>query len=75
VCSDRLDNDAAAADAFVSCIDELARSISIPVRLRDLGVRREQIPALVAGSRGNSMGGNPREISDAELAALLESRL
>lgn len=63
------------ADAFISGIEQLGQTIGIPTRLRDLGVVREQIPALVAGSRGNSMAGNPREVSDAELAALLKSML
>jgi len=51
----------------------MAGTIGIPQLLRDLGVNRQQIPALVAGSRGNSMAGNPRDVSDAILAALLES--
>ena len=65
----------ASADEFITCIENLGKAIGIPEKLRDLGVRREQIPALVAGSHGNSMAGNPREVSDSELAALLESML
>ena len=63
------------ADAFIACIEQLARTIGIPRRLRDLGVARENIPALVAASRGNSMAGNPQEVTDAELSQLLESML
>ena len=37
----------------------------MPRRLSELGVTREQIPAIVAGSRGSSMSGNPVELSDA----------
>ena len=37
--------------------------------------RREQIPALVRDSRGSSMSGNPRELSDDELTAILEELL
>ena len=65
----------ASADKFITCIEDLGKAIGIPEKLRDLGVRREQIPALVAGSQGNSMAGNPREVSDSEFAALLESML
>lgn len=61
-----------AVSAAISTIEGLLESLQIPKRLRDLGVQREQIPALVAGSRGNSMNGNPREISDAELTEILE---
>lgn len=65
-------NDSEAADALIGAIEELTASIGIPRRLRDLGVEREQIPALVASSRGNSMSGNPVQLSDDELSELLE---
>jgi alcohol dehydrogenase class IV len=68
-------SDAAAADAFIDRVTNLCRSVGIPERLSDLGVRREQIPALVAGSRGSSMTGNPRQLSDAELSRLLEEMM
>jgi len=56
-------------------VENLCRTLNIPTRLRDIGIRKEQIPELVAGSRGNSMNGNPREISDQELQTLLEENL
>jgi alcohol dehydrogenase class IV len=68
----KFSSDIEAADALIQRIKNLAAEIKIPPRLRDLGVRREQIPALVTGSHGNSLAGNPRDISDEELAALLE---
>jgi len=61
-----------AADRFIARIDEVTHRIGIPSRLSQIGVAREQIPAIVRGSRGNSMDGNPRDVSDEELAALLE---
>jgi alcohol dehydrogenase class IV len=61
-----------AADAFVGRIEQLCRDVGLPTRLADLGVRREQLPDIVRSSRGNSMDGNPRPISDEELAGLLE---
>jgi alcohol dehydrogenase class IV len=66
-------NDATAADAFIDAIDRLAEQVGVPRRLRDLGVAPEQIPVLVASSRGNSMNGNPVQLSDEELGHLLES--
>jgi alcohol dehydrogenase class IV len=63
----------AAAETFVERIAELCQAVGIPQRLRELGVLREQIPALVPASHGNSLSGNPRDISDDELRALLES--
>jgi alcohol dehydrogenase class IV len=67
-------SDSAAADALIHEIETLCRIVNIPSRLRDLGVRREQIPQLVQGSHGNSLSGNPRGISDAELHDLLEAQ-
>lgn len=65
----------AAADAAIQRIDELCRSLAIPRTLSELGVQREMIPSLVAASRGNSMSGNPRQLSDDELTKLLEELL
>ena len=64
--------DAAAADFFCRRIEDLCRELQVPLRLSELGVRREQIPDLVQGARGNSMSGNPREIADPELREILE---
>jgi alcohol dehydrogenase class IV len=64
-----------AADLFIARIDGLARRIGVPSRLSQIGVVPDQIPALVKGSRGNSMDGNPREVSDDELGRLLEEML
>jgi alcohol dehydrogenase class IV len=61
-----------AADRFIERIEQLCVSLGIPQRLRELGVRQEQLPALVKGSRGNSMSGNPRDVSDEELRDILE---
>jgi len=68
-------NEAAAADAAVEVVVALCRRLNVPAKLSTLGVRAEQIPALVRGSRGNSMNGNPRDVSDEELAHLLEEML
>ena len=67
--------EALAADAFIEAIDQLAVVVGIPKRLSDVGVHRDQIPDLVASSRGNSMNGNPVQLSDDELARLLEEML
>jgi len=67
--------DAPAAALLVERIEGLCDAVGVPRRLSEVGVRREQIPAIVAGSRGSSMSGNPRELSDAELSELLEGIL
>ncbi len=65
-------HDTVAANAFVDRIESLCALLEIPSRLRDLGVRQDQLAELVPGSRGNSMSGNPRDISDQKLAQIIE---
>jgi alcohol dehydrogenase class IV len=68
-------DDAQAAGAFIDRIERLAEAVGVPKRLSQLGVRRDQIGELVAGSRGNSMNGNPRQLDDEQLTRLLEELL
>ncbi len=68
-------DDARAARAFIDRIERLAEEVGVPKRLSQLGVRRDQIGELVAGSRGNSMNGNPRQLDDEQLTRLLEELL
>jgi alcohol dehydrogenase class IV len=68
-------DDATAAAVLVETVEGLCTRLNVPHSLGELGVRREQLPELVAGSHGNSLNGNPRPIDDAELHALLEALL
>lgn len=63
------------AEEFIVRIERICRAVGIPDKLSDLGVKPEQIPQLVPSARGNSMSGNPRELSDAELTQILEDML
>lgn len=65
-------NDEDAARALTDVIRQLLADLAIPQGLRDLGVIRAAVPALVSASRGNSMNGNPRELADDELARVLD---
>ena len=65
----------AAAEAAIEAIARLCDELRIPRTLSELGVAGEQLPALVHSSRGNSMDGNPRDVSDEELHAILEQML
>lgn len=67
--------DSELVDGFIEHIEYLCRSVGVPRRLSELGVQREQIAKIVQGSRGNSMDGNPRDVSDVELQQLLEEML
>ncbi|MFO1095857.1 MAG: iron-containing alcohol dehydrogenase [Planctomycetaceae bacterium] len=65
----------AAAEAFIDGVCEMAAEVGIPTSLASLGVTAADVPALVKSSHGNSRSGNPRDVSDGELAELLESAL
>lgn len=67
--------DAVAADALVDNIQSLCAELNVPTRLGAVGVRPEQLDELVHGARGNSMNGNPRQLDDGALRALLEDML
>ncbi len=67
------DHDDEAADFAIQIVQSLCHRIGIPSALTQLGVDAEQLPAIVASSRGNSMNGNPRTLSDDELTAILQS--
>lgn len=71
----RIESKSAAIDAAIERIEEINQRVGIPRRLSEIGVGPEHIPAIVAGSRGNSMSGNPRELSDFELTQILEEML
>jgi alcohol dehydrogenase class IV len=72
---DAATDDRNAADSLRRKIVEICNRLHIPSRLRDLGVTTQQLPDLARDSRGNSMSGNPRDLTDAELLATLEACL
>lgn len=64
-----------AVGVLIEEIEVLCDRVGVPRRLSELGVRGEQIPALVKDSRGSSMSGNPVDLSDKQLTGLLEELL
>jgi alcohol dehydrogenase class IV len=58
-----------------SVIEYLCNRLNIPRSLSEIGITLDQVPALVKSSRGNSMSGNPRELTDDELTDILEAML
>lgn len=68
-------SDADAADALMDAIDRLCADLNVPKRLSQVGVTPGQLADLVPASRGNSMNGNPRQLDDAELYAILKEWL
>lgn len=68
VCPMTLDEARAAA---VEAVRKLGADVGIPLRLRDVGMKEEDIPALAQAAFDDvCTGGNPREASLEEIAAL-----
>ncbi len=53
----------------------LNRMLGIPTTLSELGVTAAQIPEIARDSKGNSLSGNPRPISESELIDILTQML
>jgi len=64
-----------AVDTMIAKVEALRDEVGAPRRLSDLGVAADKIPDIVRSSRGSSMSGNPRQLSDDELTTILEEIL
>ncbi len=64
-----------AVETMITKVEDLCDEAGAPRRLSDLGVAADKIPKIVKSSRGSSMSGNPRQLSDDELTAILEELL
>jgi alcohol dehydrogenase len=67
--------DESAAEMAITAVQRLRAAIGFPQRLRDLGVRREQLPSLAdkAFAIKRLMGTNPRQPSLKDLVGILEA--
>lgn len=63
-----------ATDALVQTLRDWTERLEVP-SLASFGMRREDVAAVVAGSRGSSMRTNPIELDDGELASVLVEAL
>ncbi len=63
----------AAAERLIERVIAICRQAGIPSRLAELGLRRERLDWLAEHSGGNSMRGNPVQLSTPALRDLLES--
>ncbi len=60
--------------AAIEAVTQLARDVDIPPRLRQVGVKEQDIPALAQAAFDDvCTGGNPRPASVQEIAALYQS--
>ena len=60
-------------ERLIERIVELCRLAGTPTRLSEFGLKRERLSWLAKHSGGNSMKGNPTQLTTAELASVLES--
>lgn len=63
-----------AVDFLVDTLQTWTRRLDLPT-LGALGVQPRDVPRIVADCRGSSMKTNPVELTDAEVASLLEERI
>jgi len=67
-------DDAAACDTLLALLTDWTGMLALP-RLSAYGMTADDIPRVVANCRGSSMKTNPVVLGDAEVAAILETRL
>lgn len=64
-----------AADGAMAHIATLCRRVGIPRTLQELGLGSDDLEPLIPASRGNSLSGNPRDVTDDDLRRLLTGML
>jgi alcohol dehydrogenase len=67
-------DDAAAAQALMDTLAGWIEKLSLP-HLGSFGITADDIPAIVAASRNNSMKSNPVLLTDGEIATMVRQRL
>ena len=72
--SDETLSDLAAHTALISILDDWTEEMRLP-RLNHYGVSADDLPRIVANSRGSSMKTNPVLLTDHEIEAVLRMRL
>ena len=64
----------AAAEAAVQAMRNLAKTVGIPARLSELGVKREDFPLMAANAIKDGSGyTNPKKLSQADIEAIFEA--
>ena len=66
-------SDETATERLIDRIEHLCRGLGLPMRLSDCGIDAAQIPAIARDSRGNSMSGNPKELSESDIEHILRT--
>jgi len=64
-------SDETATERLIDRIEQLCRTFGLPMRLSDCGVDAALIPAIARDSKGNSLSGNPKELSESDIETIL----
>ena len=64
-------SDVNATERLIDRTEQLGKNSGLPSCLSDCGVESAQIPAIARDSNGNSMSGNPKELSESEIEKIL----
>lgn len=65
---------AQAREAAIAAVKQLSQDVDIPARLRQVGMKEEDIPALAQAAFDDvCTGGNPRDVTLAQIKALYQS--
>jgi alcohol dehydrogenase class IV len=62
-----------AVERLIVRIEQLCRGFGLPMRLSEYGIDSALIPAIARDSKGNSMSGNPKELSESEIEETLRA--
>ena len=68
---DKTVSDETATERLIDRIEQLCRAFGLPMRLSDCCIDEALIPAIARDSKGNSMSGNPKELSDSDIERIL----
>ncbi|MDR1922960.1 MAG: iron-containing alcohol dehydrogenase [Planctomycetaceae bacterium] len=66
-------SDKKATDLLINFVESLCRQLGTPEKLSDLNINKESIPKIAKDSKGSSMSGNPRELTEEDVIEILES--
>jgi len=67
-----IDDDRQAALEGIEYVREISRKMNIPSDLKEFSIDEQDLPLLAQSSKGNSMSGNPVEMSDQDIINLLK---
>jgi alcohol dehydrogenase class IV len=66
-------SDATATDRLIDRVVQLCRGFGLPMRLSEYGIEETSIPVIARDSKGNSMSGNPKELSTSDIESILRT--